>query len=294
MSARMLVLVNAVAGTGSGPDAIGEAFARCDLTPTIRPLNEGTIARLARGEGDAWDVVVAAGGDGTVASVAHALIGRRAALGVLPTGTLNHFARDLGLPLELPAAVAAVRSGVVRVIDVGEVNGRIFINNSSVGLYPSLLQERDRERRTRGRRKYPAMAVAMARAVRRFPNHRVRLAIGGKRFAPLVPFVFVANNGYSWKHADFARRPNLDGGRLYCYVPPRSGRRAIARLMAAWLFDRVRHPEELVALPVERLQLDAAARSLAVALDGEVFELTPPLKFRIRHRALRVIVPDAA
>ncbi len=295
MTPRVLVLVNPVAGNGGGEaDAIAKAFAEHGLTPSIRPLGAAEVARLDRGFADAWDVVVAAGGDGTVAAIAHALVDRRAALAVLPTGTLNHFARDLGMPLTMEAAVAAIAKGSVREIDVGEVNGKVFVNNSSFGLYPSLLQERDRERRTRGRRKYPAMAVAMARAVRRFPNHRVRLAVGGRRLSPIVPFVFVSNNAYSWRHADFARRPQLDRGRLWCYVPPRSGRRAIARLIAAWLFDRVRHPEELVAIPVEHLQLDAAARSLAVALDGEVHELTPPLRFRIRHRALRVIAPVPA
>ena len=87
------------------------------------------------------DVIVAGGGDGTVSAVAAALVDTEVALGVLPLGTLNHFAKDLGLPLDLGGAVRVIAAGQTQRIDVGEVNGRVFINNSSLGLYPEMVRE---------------------------------------------------------------------------------------------------------------------------------------------------------
>ena len=142
------------------------------------------------------DVVVAAGGDGTVSMVGAALVDRDIALGVLPLGTLNHFARDFGLPLEIEAAVAHVVQGRPVRVDVGEVNGRIFVNNSSLGLYPDIVRDRERQQRRLGWGKWPALAWATLAALRRFPFLSVRLSVDGREQHWRTPFVFVGNNEY--------------------------------------------------------------------------------------------------
>ena len=93
---------------------------------------------------------MAAGGDGTINSVASAVVGSEKSLGVLPFGTMNHFAKDLHIPLDLEGAVNTIVAGHKTKVDVGEVNGRIFLNNSSLGLYPSIVRERQKQRDSMG------------------------------------------------------------------------------------------------------------------------------------------------
>lgn len=289
------VIVNARSGRGadSGPgvEALADAFIAHGLRARVQAVRGADLAAQARRAVDAGaGLVIAGGGDGTVNAVATVVAGTSAALGVLPLGTLNHFARDLGLPLDLPGAIAACAAGARRRIDVGEVNGRAFLNNASIGLYPALVLERDEERRAFRRGKYQAMALALARAARRLPLQRVRLGIAGRSLLARTPFVFVANNAYRFRLGGFARRPCLDDGLLWCYLPRRHGRRGFARLVLAAALGDAGGTGDLAALPVRRFVLQSHRRLLPVALDGEVVHLRPPLRFRTRAGALAVAV----
>ena len=142
------------------------------------------------------DTVVFGGGDGTVSTGAAALAGGPKALGVLPLGTFNHFARDLGIPLELEDAVRTIAVGHVREVDVGEVNGRPFVNNSSIGLYPEMVRVRDELRRHHGMRKGTAMLGAAREVLRDPPFLRVDLRVLDDVARVRTPFVFVGNNRY--------------------------------------------------------------------------------------------------
>src|SRR4051812_44354533 len=151
MSDSIHVLINAGAGLGarvgveSTVDAVRAALGEAGVAVEVEALEGRRLTgRASELAGAGAPMVVAAGGDGTVNAVAAALIGRRTAMGVLPLGTLNHFAKDLGLPLDLPAAAAVIARGRVSQVDVGAVNGRCFINNSSIGLYPTLVEDRER------------------------------------------------------------------------------------------------------------------------------------------------------
>ena len=150
---KIAVVINAGAGQGNGreqADKVAEAFARAGL-PVPEPVlaeDAATIASAVQAALDAGArLVVGGGGDGTLNQVASALVahprGAQACFGVLPLGTLNHFAKDLGIPLELAEAVAVLRSGREAEVDVAEVNGRLFLNNSSIGLYPDIVRERE-------------------------------------------------------------------------------------------------------------------------------------------------------
>src|SRR5436305_1054126 len=167
-----------------------------------------SLASEARAVGG---LVVGGGGDGTIAAVAAALVGTDTALGVLPMGTLNHFAKGLGIPLELEKAVHTLFTGKVARVDVGEVNGRIFLNNSSIGFYPRLVQERKREQR-QGRSKWLAFAQAAALMFQRSPTLHVELDEDHSRQSYDTPFVLVGNNRYAVAGLDIGRRASLTRG----------------------------------------------------------------------------------
>ncbi|MEO7987464.1 MAG: diacylglycerol kinase family protein, partial [Gemmatimonadales bacterium] len=149
---QIAVLLNPASGGGSREetaDRIIELFAARGRVARISRLGQGvSVADTVRRAIEAGAVaVVAAGGDGTVSAVAAELIRSETPLGVIPAGTLNHFAKDLGVPLDLEGAVEVIASGKVTAIDVGEVNDRVFINNSSIGVYPRIVELRDEYRK---------------------------------------------------------------------------------------------------------------------------------------------------
>jgi diacylglycerol kinase family enzyme len=139
-------------------------------------------------------IVVAAGGDGTVSTIAAELAGTGTSLGVLPLGPLNHFAKDVGIPLDLEEAVDTVVRGRTVQVDVGEVNGHTFVNNSSLGLYPLIVEERSKHQ-ARGYAKWVAFARSAYEVMRRVPRFSVTIEADGRfRASDRTPFVFVGNS----------------------------------------------------------------------------------------------------
>ena len=141
-------------------------------------------------------LVIACGGDGTISAVAGALAGTETKLGVLPLGTLNHFARDLSIPFDLHEAAEIIAAGHERRVDVAELNGRPFVNNSAIGLYPQMVLNRDAQRRHLGRSKWLAVIVASARTLARFGHQRLRLTVNDRPAVADTPLLFVGNNDY--------------------------------------------------------------------------------------------------
>jgi diacylglycerol kinase family enzyme len=176
------------------------------------------------------DVVVAAGGDGTVSAVAAALVDRDIALGVLPLGTLNHFAKDFGLPLEIEAAVGHIVHGRPVRVDVGEVNGRVFVNNSSLGLYADMVRGRERQQKRLGRGKWTALAWAALATLRRYPFLNVRLSVDGHEQRWRTPLVFIGNNEYLMEGLAVGARAGMQDGVLSLYVAQRPGRLRLLQL----------------------------------------------------------------
>jgi diacylglycerol kinase family enzyme len=296
-----IVLLNAKAGTTpaeqahADADAIRAAFATPGVTADVQPPPGPQRAHAARAAaasgGDV--VVVAAGGDGTQSAVAGALAGTSAVMGVLPMGTLNHFAKDLGLPQDLPAAVAAIATGQPRPVDVAAVNGHVFVNNSSIGLYPRVVRHRDQMREHLGRNKWVAMLMAVVSVFRRFPLVRLTLNVNGDAWHRTIPFVFVGNNQYAIDGLDLGKRARLDAGTLSLYFPNRTGRWGMVRLAFRALTGRLRQDQDFNALCATGVTIETRRESISVALDGEVTHMTPPLKYEIRPGALRVMLPPA-
>jgi diacylglycerol kinase family enzyme len=213
-----------------------------------------------------------------------------ATLGVLPLGTLNHFAHDIGIPSDLEAAIDVIANGRTMRVDVGDVNGHTFLNNSSLGLYPRMVWEREREQR-RGRRKWAALAIASARVWRQYRRIDVTVEGGGTRRIVRTPFVFVGNNEYTVDGGRIDTRARLDGGVLQLCIAPGVDRAGMLRIVGAALAGRLADVEAFEAQTLPALTISGRTPRLGVSLDGEMTTLTSPLRYQIRRGVLRVLVP---
>jgi diacylglycerol kinase family enzyme len=288
------VILNPGSGSGGDEEArrreIVELFAAHGREATIFAASEAEpIDRQARAAVQAGcRVAVAAGGDGTVNAVASAVIEHGIPMAVLPVGTLNHFAKDLGLPLELAEAVRVAAEGAVRRVDVAEVNGRLFLNNSSIGVYPRIVDLRNRYG-GRGAAKWLAALWASLTVLRRRPFLGVRIRADEEVVVRRTPFVFVGNNEYRMVGLHAASRESLTGGTLALYVMHASRRRGLLGLAWRVFFRGVEQVEELELFRVEEAAVETRRRRVQVSLDGEVAVLQTPLEYRSRPAALQVV-----
>ena len=294
---KFIALINAAAGTHSGNDRVAEARRALDaagVEAEVRAVEGAELPAAARRAVDEGaDVVIAGGGDGTVSAVAGVLAGTGAVLGVLPMGTLNHFARDLRLPPRLEHAAQLLAKGhdAARPVDLGEVNGHRFINNASIGLYPQIVSKRQRQQARLGRNKWVAALVAFASVFRRYPLLRVVLDTGDVAVRRTTPFVFVGNNRYEMNLLAASGRGCLDHGELSLYTTRHTGRLGLLRLALRGLFGRLDQARDFEGVCLPSVTIDTPKKTLKIALDGEVTRMTPPLHFRVLPGALRVIAP---
>jgi YegS/Rv2252/BmrU family lipid kinase len=294
-STSVEIIINA----GSGADdkeqmraRLEEIFSASNLNAHISLARSGEeVTSLAKHAAQSEaDVVVAGGGDGTVNAVAAELIGTDKALGILPLGTLNHFAKDLHIPLTIEDAAATIIGGHPAKVDVGEVNGKIFLNNSSLGLYPSIVRERQKQQRL-GSGKWPAFVWAGIAILRRYPFLDVKLSADGEEFKRRTPFVFIGNNEYEMESLNVGARACLNAGKLSLYITNRTGRFGLLRLAWRALFGGLNKEKDFLALCAQEIWIATKHRHLRVAMDGEVTNMKPPLHYRVRPLSLRVLVP---
>jgi len=234
--------------------------------------------------------VAAGGGDGTVNAVASEVVGTDTALGVIPIGTLNHFAKDAGIPLKLEDAIRNFFTGPVVKVDVGEVNGRVFVNNSGIGPYTHLVREREAQQR-HGHAKPLAFVIAVGAVLRRYSRLRLKLHMSeAEALARMTPFVFVGNNKYEVARLEIGRRVSLTSGRLWVCTAPRPARRDLIGMAWRTLTGRA-SDHELNAIEVEEFLVEAATPRINVSTDGEVSLMSAPLHYRIRPGALALVAP---
>ena len=291
------VFINSGGGTAAAhrnvAGDVAQALAAVGIDADIELLDgveveAGCEAAADRGD----DLVIVGGGDGTVSGAASALIGKQVTLGILPLGTLNHFARDLGIPFDLEGAAKVIADGEVHRIDVAAVNGQMFLNNSAIGLYPLMVVDRDIQRERLGRSKRLAMLVASLRTLARFNHQRLSLTINDSHRSVVdTPLLFVGNNTYRLDIGGPGRRESLEDGRLCVFVMRKKTRAGLVAASIRALFNRSRADDMVELDDVQRLRVDSRASSLRVSLDGEVVKLKPPLLYEIHSRALRVLAP---
>jgi len=293
--ARLPVIVNKNGGTAARlgdalPGQLAAAFAAAGADADVQLL-DGKDLPDAIERGARTGRVVVAGGDGTAASAAQILAGRKAELGLLPLGTLNHLARDLGLPTDLDEAAKVAATGTALAIDVGEVNGRVFVNNASIGLYPLMVRKREGVQKLKGWPKWLSTIPAAWAVLERLPHHRLRLDWGQGERAIVTPLLFIGNNTYSLAPGEVGTRDTLTDGKLAVYAVARRRRAALIWFAARALFGRAEKRIDFETLgECETLTVRSSGGSIEIALDGEVTRMDSPLEFRIRPGALNVVV----
>ncbi len=297
----MIVILNAEAGPASNPwnetrKTLGDAFDKAGINAEVVEVHgsDRLVGAVEKALQKPTDTVVAAGGDGTVSTVAGHIAGTDKCLGVLPLGTLNHFAKDVGIPLELRAAVRTLAKGHTKPVDVAEVNGRFFINNSSLGIYPRIVAHRENLRQQYDRSKWSAFVSATVLAFRRFPFLHLRIYFQGRELRRETPFLFVGNNEYEMTGFGIGARRRLDTGTLGLYTTHRTGRLGLLRLGVSALVGRVDQAKDFDTFSVDEALIYSRQQRLLVSTDGEVTYMQPPLNYRSKPGALRVIVPAEA
>jgi len=287
------ILINRGGGSVGDTSAIRTALDGAGVEGDIRLLDGHEIPDAAKAAvTHGAELVVAGGGDGTISCVAGALAGTGAKLGILPLGTLNHFARDLGLPLDLAESAQVIANGTPRAVDIAEVNGRLFVNNSAIGLYPLMILDRDSQQRRLGRSKRLAMIVASFRTLVRFHHRRLTLTVNDERAGRIdTPLLFVGNNDYRVDIGAPGRRESLDDGELCVFVLRKKTARGLIGATIRALLDRSRDDDMVRIEGVERLRVASKRSHLAVSLDGETAIMDTPLDYRIRPKALQVLAP---
>ena len=240
------------------------------------------------------DVVVVAGGDGTIGTAAGVLADSGRPLGIVPLGTLNHFARDAGIPLDAEAAVEAICAGHRRQVDLAEVNGRIFVNNSAVGLYPAMVRFRDEAQARTGRSKRIAMLSASVRALRSFKRRRLWISAEGLEAPIRTPLLFVGNNRYQVSLLSLGQREAIDRGELCVYAVRARGRAHLLWAGVRGIFGKLDQQRDFITAYVREVEISANRAALVLSVDGETLTLPTPLRYRIRAGALTLIVPEAA
>ena len=262
----------------------------CEIVTARTPAKVIEAARQAAHSNH--DIVIAGGGDGTINAVASELIGTGKSLGVLPLGTFNYFAREIGVPLDFEAAFRACFGGKLRSVSVGEVNGRIFLNNASIGLYPVILAVREKAYRRWGRSRVAAYASVLTAVLRLRVNMKLAVTLNGERRIIRTPLLFVARNAVQLEEF---RVPGVqcvsdDGFSVFALRP--LGKLGLLRVAWRTLIGKLepRYDFTMACMTAMHVESDRMLRSLA--FDGERVKMLAPLEFRMRQDALSVVVPE--
>ncbi|MGY4396089.1 diacylglycerol kinase family enzyme [Sphingomonas sp. UYAg733] len=298
MTDAIPVLINSRGGTAASKgdtlaDEVRTAFADAGLQIDLRLLDADGL-RDAIKELKGERLIVVGGGDGTLGCAARILVerGDGSALGILPLGTRNHLARELGIPLDLAGAAKVIAARDTRKIDVAWAADRMFLNNASIGLYPQMVELREDTQRRHKMAKWLAAIPASIATLRRIRHHRLRLRSAEGERQIVTPMLFVGNNHYEIEQGHPGKRNALDDGLLSVFAIGPSHRFQLVDFAIRSLLGRTRRDRDFAAIgDVAELEVSGPSSAVDIALDGEVTELKLPFTFRIDPLALTVVAP---
>ena len=293
---RIALVINAASGSlaaGLDPGSLRARLAHAGLEALPEPDSAAPLPQRLRAAAELPGIaaMVVAGGDGTLSCAASVLAGRDVPLGLLPLGTMNLLAKDLGLPLDLDGALTTIATGKPHRIDVGEVNGHIFLINSVLGMPARVQRHREAQRSRPSFRGALRWTFGLFRHLGRYPKLTLTSCVDGSERHLRVRLLAVVNNDYLEAPGHILMRTPLDGGRLTVYAITRLGPWRALRLVLGFALGDWRHLPGLERISATDLVIDARHLSLRVMNDGEVLMMPPPLRYRVRPRALTVIVP---
>ena len=274
--------------------AAGRAF---ELMSLDRPSDLPAVARKAvQRAQQSGGVVVAAGGDGTLNAVAQATLGSGCAFGVLPQGTFNYFGRTHGIPADTAMAMQVLLSAPVQPVQVGLVNGRVFLVNASLGLYPKLLEDREGWKHRLGRSRLVAFGAGLVTMLRGYRSLRLRIEVEGQTRDVRTPTLFVGNNALQMEQLGFPLAHDIDHGALAAIMLRPVRRLAMLGLLLRGALGQLGDADQVLRVACVRLNVRMrrpfGARRIKVATDGEICWLTLPLEFSVSPEPLWLIRPD--
>jgi diacylglycerol kinase family enzyme len=295
--ADICVIINAGSGKRRGgalADELRGLFAqlfpgRTVLCVARRGAEIGPEAERAVREG--FRTVVAGGGDGTINAVASRLLDTECRLGILPLGTFNYVARRLGIPVALEDAVRVLTEGHEQAIDVGEVNGHLFLNNASLGAYAAILGRREEIYRRWGRSRIAAHWSVLAALAESRASLALKVTIDGEVRRFRTPMAFVANNAYQLERLGLAGGKCIAARKLALYVAPDCGRAELLRMAVRLALRRLRPERDFELLCGSDILVETWRRHRTVTRDGERMRMAGPFRFRLRRDTLRALVP---
>ena len=268
-------------------DKYSEYFSNIRFFPTA---SETLTAQLKQLKEFNPDLAVAAGGDGTVGALIDSFPAEKIPIAIIPCGTFNHFASDAGVPLEMKASVAAAFSGSLEKLDAASVNGRLFINNSSIGLYPHSVEVRENLEKKYGHNRWLFLILAFSRIFTRFPVYKVTLKINGREEKHITSSLFVGNNKYEVELLKFGSRESLKDGKLSLYFSKCRNRWKFLRNAFFLVLGRLEQAENFELLLVDDVYIQTQKRKVRVSADGELIRLSPPLRYESLPGAVKIIL----
>ncbi|WP_180174941.1 diacylglycerol kinase family protein [Acinetobacter sp. YH01022] len=236
-------------------------------------------------------IVVAAGGDGTLNTVATKLIGTEIPMGIFPLGTFNYVARLLHIPLDLLKAADVIATGQIRAVHVAQINDHIYLNNASLGLYPLFIQRRELYNRRFGRFALHAYTSALEVLIRDRKELKLEVEIDGKKYPVKTPLIFFGNNQLQLAEMNLRIAKCAELGKVAGVVVAKSDKPTLFKILWQLIRGNVDHAPDVYSFSADKVQIHSKAKKLTLALDGEIVEMQPPLHISVRKHALKIMVP---
>lgn len=296
MMKRICIIANPGSGDSNAADersvierAIRDEGGCCDFRVADKNNDLSTLARAASAEG--FDVIAAAGGDGSINAIASALVGTDTTLGVIPAGTFNYVGRALGAPNDPEEAARLLVSGRSRPLAAGFVNGKLFLNNASLGAYPIILKHREAVYRRWGRSRLAANWSVLQALTAANPCMRATVQTNDGPTELRTPFLFVALNTFQLARFHLDGATHIDAGRFAVFAAPEASRLKLLSLAAKLAAGVLRQNEDFTLFGAQTLTVETDRRERLVARDGERALERTPFHFELRPASLRVIGP---
>lgn len=301
----LFIVLNAASGRAEAREGIATIVAilraagrEHELLHVEDPTSLAETARTAVARArDCQGIVVAAGGDGTVNATAQAVVGSGCTFGVIPQGTFNYVGRTHGIPADTAGATRVLLNGRPKSVQVGAVNGRVFLVNASVGLYPELLEDREAYKRQFGRSRLVALGAGLVTLLREHRRLRLRLERDGRATVHTTPTLFVGNNRLQLEQIGLPQADAVDRGQLAAILLRPIGVFAMLVLLVRGAMSQLGEAEDVLSFGFERMTVTPrwhyGRRRIKVATDGEIVWMRAPLEFSVRVGALTMLVPQS-
>jgi diacylglycerol kinase family enzyme len=307
--APFFVILNVGAGADDARErmaavtgVLGAAAHPFEVLPVTDPQRLPAIAAqavaMARAQGGA---VIAAGGDGTINTIAQQVLPSGLPLGILPQGTFNYVARAHGIPTDLAEALRALLTAHLQDVSVGQVNERIFLVNASIGLYPQLIADREAFTRRFGRSRATALWAALHSVIREHRQNELVVELQETQRVLRTTTLMVGNNALQLRRLGLPEADAIADGQLAAVIVRPVGTLAMLGLLLRGAAGQLGDALAVDSFAFTRLTVQPwrsryafGGRTVKVAIDGEVERLMPPLCFARASRALNLLVPDPA